>query len=178
MPKIRNSSNELFDPSAPSPNYHAPVAQIPWLQKLPRLPKAKDLLFDGGASHPFFQFVAPPTKAPPKTLFQELLGGRTEVLQQDALEHPDRYEEPIQELLHNLTVGTKKIETLSQEEQGALNRAVIDFATYKPPPAVPVPKAPYRPKPTPQLMDESFHDGKEPQVEPPGGVLTNHWWRS
>jgi hypothetical protein len=177
MPKSKINSNELFNPSSASPNYRAPIAPRLQLQNLPRLPKAKDFLGDITA-HPFFQFVAPPPKQPTKTLFQELLGGRSEVLEQDALEHPDRYDEPVQVLLQELSTGTKKTESLSPVEHELLSRATIDFATYVPPPKAQVPRVPTRPKPTPQLMDESFHDGREPQVEPPGGVMTNHWWRS
>ena len=129
----------------------------------------------GGAPHPLLQLgTAPPRPSP--SLFQGLLGGRLDVLMQDALEHPERYEDTTREALAAL--GTKKPEDLGPEEHAVLDRATLDFATYRPPAPTPAPKL-LAPKKTRLLdFDDALEDGRAPQVEEPGGALTPYWWRN
>ena len=65
-------------------------------------------------------------------LFAELLGSSAETLFGDLLDHPDKYEDGVAELVQQLISGAKKLEELSEQERDLLNRATLDFA-HNPP---------------------------------------------
>lgn len=84
--------------------------------------------------------AAPPESARREVgLFEGVLGDRAEAIYVDVLEHPEKYEEGLREVAHDLVVRNRKPR---DDERAMLDRAVLDFM------ATPRPKA-ERPKPPP-----------------------------
>jgi len=172
-----NTSGRRFDPDDPSPDYSADIAPeataLLDFQKFPSFPTVQELL-DVKNPHPLVRLVEQP-KAPSPTqgLLQELLGGRLDVLIHDACANPSRYDEDARALLDQLGNEPKRIQKLTGDEQLVLNRAVIDFAAFRPKEKR-AERPPLKPKPTTPREDS----GRDPQVEEdgPGGVSGPYWW--
>jgi hypothetical protein len=172
----------LFNPTASSPDYLAPIAPTVFDQEVtfPRFPTLQEQLahLNGTAPHPLMEVgVAPPP--PDRSLFQGLLGGRLDVLQQDVQENPDRYDEATRAVFAELSSGAKTVESLDPVARKALDRATLDFASYRPPRTA-ARSEPSKPPPAPKkprlLYDGVLEDGRAPQVEEPGGPMTAYWW--
>lgn len=171
-----NASKQPFDATASTPDYRAPIA--PALE-LPTFPTLDDILAhqEGTKAHPLVALSDMPTP-PPQSIFQGLLGGRTELLVQDALDHPERYDEPMRNALAEL--GGKKPGELTAAQLQTLNRATLDFAAYRPkarpaPAAIPQSRTP--PPKKPKLLEGgALEDGREPMVETAGGPMSAYWW--
>lgn len=178
MTKQRGSiSGKRFNPDDHSPDYSADIAPeataLLELQKFPSFPTVQELL-DVKNPHPFVQLaepLAPPS--PTRGLLQELLGGRLDVLIHDAYANPSRYDGDTRSLLDLLGNDPKYIQKMTEDEQLMLNRAVIDFAAFKPKEKTAA-KLPLKPKPTTPGEDS----GRGPQVEEdgPGGTMSPYWW--
>jgi len=175
-PKDGNSTN-FSSPTMSGLDFPTKLEPLPELT-FPKFPTVEELLqHEAGTSrHPLLQLtdVPPP---PERSLFQDLLGGRLEILTQDALDNPDRYEEGTRSLLTELMNGAKKREQLSPAEQRLLNRATIDFATYQPE----KPKAgvaPPKQKTTPKLLSLDVVMPETPKAEPvdPDMPAPAYWW--
>ena len=168
-----------FNATESEPNFLGPilpeVTQVPTpdpFLTLPKFPTVEDLL--SGKPHPLIQLseTQPPRDTP---LFQALLGGRLEVLQQDALYNPERYDEATRHLLMELSVGSKAMTTLDAGDQTTLDRATVDYAQFRPP-AGKKPKPPSAPRPKAVAVQDELGDGRAPQVETPGGTMSAYWW--
>ena len=98
------------------------------------------------------------------------------MLSQDANDHPERYDEDTRVFLAELAAGQRKF-ALTEEDRRVLDQATLDFAAYRSPkpttPPIPAPRKlpPVRPPSSMELAD-----GRAPQVETPGGVMTPYWW--
>lgn len=136
-------------------------------------------LLDIRNPHPLVRLDEPPKPKPQSWgLLQELLGGRLDVLTADALHHPERYDESTRALLSEISSNPLRAHQLNLDEQTLLNRAVIDYAAFKPrQPTPPVPKR--APPPIPKVLLEE-ESGRAPQIEEdgPGGVMSPYWWLS
>ena len=143
----------------------------------PRFPTLDQVLEhqSGQSPHPLLQLTETTPPSRPTSLFQGLLGGRLEVLVQDALDHPERYDAATREALADLGAGPR---TLSPADHRLLDSATLDYASFRPP--QPAPRATSAPKPPPRkpslLDDGDMPDGREPQVETPGGPMSAYWW--
>jgi len=98
------------------------------------------------------------------------------VLFQDLLDHPDQYEEGVDELLQLLLSGRRNLSELDRHEQDLLNRATVVFAQS----SHQVPKAL---QPSVATPSEEDYEGLEDIVEPePVGYnipqdVPEGWWR-
>lgn len=129
---------------------------------------------EGTKPHPLVERLATSPKT--TSLFDGLLGGRAEVLLQDALHDPTRYPEETRALLEMLATGGRTRESMTAEEGRLLDRAVVDFATYKP-----VMKPVDKPRKVritakkPAPMSEPV-DSRAPTMDVPGGEMPAYWW--
>jgi len=112
----------------------------------------------------------PPVRRP--GLFDSLFGGRPDALLQDALDHPQQYDERLVILARDLYEKRKKLEDCTKEERDILNLGTIDFAQFRPPPKTKAPaQAPRPPREQPELIatSESDADVLNSEVRP-------YWW--
>ena len=143
----------------------------------PSFPTIQDHLdhTSGVKAHPLMELTeAPPPKQ--QSLFQEMFGTRTDVLAQDSLEHPDRYDQETAAALAG--IAGKRFETLTPAEHRLLSSAALDYMAAPRQKAPPTPVHKKAPPPTPQKMFDggSLEDSRTPQVEGPGGALPAYWW--
>ena len=137
MNRNDNSSSTPSSSSAPldaleAPTFSASVAPVAF----PRFPTVEEILEHqaGKALHPLLQLgEAPPSR--PQSMFEGMLGSRLDVLLDDVARQPDAYDAAARGLLEELAAGTKKLADLGKEDRHALDRATVDFASYKPPPS-------------------------------------------
>lgn len=185
MKQNENKSSRPFSATESAPNYLGrivpkvsldPVAP-PEPLTFPTFPSIDELLKHeaGTQPHPLLKLTDTPPPSP-TSLFDGLLGGRPEVLLQDALANPTRYEPATREALAAL--GGKRSTELTPEDRRILNLATIDYASVRPRYAAPtkagVPRPPaQKPK---SLDQDSLGDGRAPQVETPGGTMSAYWW--
>jgi hypothetical protein len=176
MKRSGSSSRKPFNPTESAPDFLGPI--VPELAPLvfPRFPSVEDLLQHaaGTQPHPLAQLADPPPRSEPTSLFDGFLGGQLEVLTQDALAHPERYDDHTRGFLDELAAG-RKLETLSKGEKELLDRAVMDFAAFRPPKPPPAPPTQSK-KPAPPRERSEPLDERVPQVEMPGGTLPAYWW--
>ncbi len=126
----------------------------------------------------FTALATVPDKAPAegrKGLFLELVRD-PQVLLQDLLDSPAKYEEGVSTLLQDLVSGRRKIESLSREESELLDRATIDFTRT-------VQRQEVVPPPEPKASTAEFYDeeGEDPMRYPSPQVpelngLEPYWW--
>jgi hypothetical protein len=176
------SSRRPFNPTESAPDFRAPIAVLETPQPLtfPRFPSVEELLLHatGVQPHPLLKLTetAPPSE--PESLFKGFLGGRLDVLTQDAATNPDRYDEATRIFLEELAGGARKLEALTPTEAEILDRAVMDYASVRPQ-NKPV-KEKERPKEKkPALLREAgeLPDEHTSQVELPDDALdTAPWW--
>lgn len=169
-------SGKPFNPDESFPDYSAPITRVEdSLPTFPKFPTVPELL--SGNPHPLLQLAEPPKRPPSWGLLQELLGGRLDVLTHDVVFHPERYDEPTRELLTEIASDPQRSQRLTADEQQALNRAVIDYAAFKPLPKAPAQTPKRAPPPIPKVLLEE-ESGRAPQVEEdgPGGTLSSYWW--
>lgn len=145
-------------------------------ENVPKFPRLNDLV-----DPKTFELVNPPV-APtkrPTGLFADVLGGRAEVLFQDAQDHPEKYDPRLLPLLIQLLNGKKNANELTSDECSLLDRATLDFATYVPPrdeKATKVAKAPEVKTASPNPDDDDF-ELEESDVAPEGdGEPSPYWW--
>lgn len=169
-------SGKLFNPGESFPDFSAPIAPVEHSPTaFPKFPSVQELLSN---NHPLLRLAEQPKPKPPSWgLLQELLGGELSVLANDVVFHPERYDDPARALLTEIASNPSRAQNLSDTEREVLNRAVIDFAAFKPQPKVP----PVPPKRTPAsvpkvLLEEE--SGRAPQIEEdgPGGTMSPYWW--
>jgi hypothetical protein len=138
----------------------------------------EDLLLHaaGTQPHPLMRLTetAPPSE--PASLFNGFLGGRLDVLTQDATAHPERYDNRTRAFLEELAGGARKLEELSSEEKGLLDSAVMDFAAFRPPKPAPAAKPQKEKKPALLRTENELLDERAPQVDMPSGPMTAYWW--
>lgn len=179
MKKNAPVSRRPFNPAEPSPDFLGPIAPEvyaqPALEPFPKFPSVEQLLDHQNkvAPHPLLQLTetAPPTSSP--SIFQGLLGGRLEILTQDALDHPERYDDATKAALSELAAGTRKVEDAGR----LLDSATMDFAAFRAPPARPAPAAPVRLARKPALLDTEMPDSRTPPDElEPGNPMSAYWW--
>jgi hypothetical protein len=175
----------LFDATSATPDFRAPIADLaptapPAFPQFPMLEEMQRHM-RGERQHPLLQLseTAPPRE--PTSLFQGMLGGNLPVLVQDSIDHPERYDEETQLFLSELAAGTRKLEGMGPEDKAHLDRAVLDFASYKPrhrPPPAPPPQPFARARATvhENPYEPAFDDGRAPQVEAPGQTMSSYWW--
>lgn len=179
MPNDKQSSKPaiitMFAPSFPGTTpapASVPTSPALAFEPFPRFPSVDDLLRhqSGAQAHPLVRLSD--TQPPPQTsLFRGLLGGRADVILQDALVNPERYDQDTLESLRAL-IGKAQF---SEEDEQLLSRALIDFEHGR------RPKQPPRPAPTraPARKKIDFSpmaDGREPMADVPGAVQDAYWW--
>jgi hypothetical protein len=104
-------------------------------------------------------------------LFVDLLKD-PQVLLQDLLAAPHKYEEGVSPLVQDLVSGRRKTEDLSRAEMELLDRAVLDYAhPSRSKPVTPEPKKPRR-KTKPEPI--RYPKGDLPKVD----GLEPYWWLS
>lgn len=97
----------------------------------PKFPRFNDIV-----SPKTFEVASAPASARRVTgLFDGVLGGNAAALYQDAIEHPEKYDEQAVGLLTELVQGAKKRVDLEETDIRLLDRATLDFASYVKPPA-------------------------------------------
>jgi hypothetical protein len=170
-----SNSGRPFNQDDLFPDFRAPIAPEvvakPVFPKFPSFPTVAELL-DQEHPHPLARLTSELPKRPPSYgLLQELLGGRLDVLISDAQRHPERYDVDTRELLELLGSNPAAFQKMNPTEQQMLNRAVIDYAAFKPREKPPIPPKAQKAKPV--NVEEP-----EPPVEEegPGNVLSNYWW--
>lgn len=174
-----------FDAAASFPDYRAPILpaesfpSAPAPAAFPKFPTVQEMLEHehGLKTHPLLRLAETPPR--PTSLFQGLMGGRLEVLLQDAADHPERYDEVELLMLQELATGTRKLEGMTAAEREVLDRATLDYAAVRPPKDfknAPIPKPPAPKKPKLLEADQEFADGREPLVETAGSVMSPYWW--
>lgn len=122
-----------------------------------------------------------PSSSRPTGLFEELLQSRPEAIYIDTLDHPEKYEEGVGELVRDLVMRSRE---LTGKERELLNRAVIDLAAR--PKDKPAPKKKAEPKPSLERLameealdgrDISGPDEAEREATPTkGNDLPAFWW--
>lgn len=152
------------------------VKPLPTIEQMAGWPTQKPLLTEmlqQGDQHPWNQLTV---AAPPKVdngLFQSIMGGRLEVLLDDAQRNPDRYSAQELELLEQLASGQAKLQELSSGDRRVLDQAAISFTAFKPPRApAAAPKPPPKPK-VPELLQQTQEE--LPDLEH-GLDLPPYWW--
>lgn len=167
------------DPTAPRIPFPDDLGVVsppapPTFTQFPSQEQVMDHL-SGRAPHPLLQLTETTPPSSHASLFQGLLGGQRDVLVQDALDHPERYDEATREALAALGTDARE---LTPADHKLLDSATLDYAAFRPP--RPTPRAPSAPKPPPRrpklLDDGDMPDGREPQVETPGGTMSAYWW--
>lgn len=154
------------------------LEELAGVPRLPKLPTLEEMVVHerGEKLHPLMVTSSPPP--PPKSLFDSLLGGQLEALLQDARSNPQYYDREDLELLEQLAAGVKKLEALTPLESAWLDRATIQFSSFRPPR---VPKsAPRPPAPKPVAKKEQEPQGGSATMEElaalsPDG-LPPFWW--
>lgn len=182
---MKPSSSASRKPSSvtqSAPSSHAlTMPALPSLPKLmpetfPHFPTVAAILEHqaGRAVHPLVQ-LSDSMPRMTTSLFQGLLGGRVEVLVQDALDNPERYDEATRTALAELASHKG---ALTQEQQAMLDNAVLDFAAARPPARTPPVLQRQAPPPRGRrsLDDGAMGDSRVPQVETPAGPMPAYWW--
>lgn len=108
---------------------------------------------------------APPPK--PVGLFEAVLQSRPEAMYEDALEHPDKYEDGVPQLLEDLASSRR---ATTDTERELLDRAVLDFTRKLP--AVPKPPTP----PSPPNSPSNYEPGDTNVFTGPEEEPTAFWW--
>ncbi len=181
MKRSARPSTSPFDATSSAPNFLGPITPplVDQTPAFPKFPTVDQLLAhqEGTAPHPLLQLTATPPPSRPSSLFQGLLGGQLDVLVQDAADHPERYDDATRSALAALGAGNRE---LTPADHKLLDNATMDYAAFRPPKAPPrAPDAPKPPPRRPRLLDDGdMPDGREPQVETPGGVMSAYWWLS
>lgn len=125
------------------------------------------------------QVVTTPPPIQKSGLFQQLLGGQTQVLWQDLLKDPDKYEPEVQQLLQEILSGQKSLQALMPEENQLLDRATLDFAQASKTPQ-PEKDRPPRSQAGEELPDKAIMREAEegPPLPIPTGAdgLDAFWW--
>jgi len=150
------STSELFPGSSLLTN----LMPLPGLAA-PRFPSFSELV---GAT-----VSEKPTKR--SGLFLDMLGD-PQVLYQDLLEDPSKYEEGVSRLLQELISGQQQLSELNDQEMGLLDRAVLDFNQ-------PARKLEARPAPAPKPPAKAKRP--EPREKPPKAIgapsgVDPYWW--
>ena len=102
-------------------------------------------------------------------LFEALVGDPN-VMLSDYLDHPEKYEAGVYDLLLDLTGGRRRYTDLTPDEKRLLEHAVLDFnETNKKPPEPPPPPPPEEP---PKEKEIEYH---EKVVAPFRGEVP-YWW--
>lgn len=180
MKRNDSSSKAPFDPTASVPDFRAPIA--PEVYAPLEFPTVEQLLqhASGEKLHPLVQLTeTKPLNEP--TVFDGILGGNLDVLVQDAQRDPERYSPQERALLEELASEQKNVKALERSDGQMLTQAVMSFtAVRRPKPkAQPVkPPPPKVQKPVLMMSEDELRDGREPQVEMPGGAMTPYWWAS
>ena len=177
-------SGKPFDATESAPDFLAPItppelfptAPVQF-QPFPKFPTLEEMLeHQKGKPHPLLQLSEVPAPKP-SSLFEGLLGGRTEVLLQDALDHPERYDDATRAALEALAARGG---VATPEDRKLLDNATLDFAAFRPPRAAPLPVKPKPPAPKPKLLsdEDELRDGRaEPEGgEEAGSPLNGYWW--
>ena len=60
-------------------------------------------------------------------LFEGLLGGRPEILYEDLLRNPEKYDPAVEGLLTSMLMGKKRLEDLTADEATLLNSSTFEF---------------------------------------------------
>lgn len=178
MKPTDSSSRAPFNPAASAPDFLAPLVDLA-PPSFPRFPSVEEFLMHaaGTQMHPLLKLTdAAPVE--PASLFNGLLGGRLEVLTQDAAAHPDRYDEETRIFLEELDGGARKLKELSPADAEMLDRAVMDFASARPQNKPAPTKDPPKSKKPALLVEEGeLPDERAPQVElPNGNTAAAYWW--
>jgi len=122
------------------------------------------------------QLASPGTR--PTGLFEELLQSRPEAIYIDILDHPEKFEDGVKELVEELVTHRRE---LTAQERELMDRAVLDFLAK--------PKGQPAPKPMPKKVDERAEmaealdeELRAEIVEPPAAAAANNgeppafWW--
>jgi hypothetical protein len=153
---------EGLSPTSPAP---VPMSALPSIQE--------------SADHPLHSFLQLSETPPPRpiSIFQGLLGGQVDVLVQDAIDHPENYDEQVQATLAELSVSGRQP---TAADLAVLDRATLDFASGQRPGPPPMKMQASAPAKKPRLVEAaneySPQDGRAPQVEAPGGTMSAYWW--
>ena len=183
MKLSEKSSKPPFNGITSEPSYPALMESFPSAEgpvqfaAFPRFPNVQEILDHqaGVAPNQLMQLTDTPRPASSPSIFQALLGGRVEVLVQDALDNPSRYDADVRAAL--LGMVSKKPEERTPADLHALNEATLDFAAFRSPRQAPAAAPKPAPVKKPQLMEtETPYDNRAPQGEEPGGVMSSYWW--
>lgn len=113
----------------------------------------------------------------PRGLYQELLQSSPDAIYVDSLEHPEKYNDAMLELLRDLA-NTRRAPT--DPERLLLDTAVLDFAASpRPRPEAPKPITQMKPVPKAPKVEEFSEDAvssESPDVEGPLTVPRAFWW--
>jgi hypothetical protein len=106
----------------------------------------------------------------PTGLFSAMVGD-PDVLYQDLLDNPSRYEEGVSSLLLGLTSGERRISDISKQEMELLDRAVLDLGQPRRD----------KPKPKPEVAPKRMAARPTPVAQPPKVPGSNtdlppYWW--
>lgn len=106
-----------------------------------------------------------------KGLFSELIGD-PQIIFQDLLLNPNKYEEGVSELIQDLVSKRKTLERLDEREMQMLDRAVIDYNSPNRRPEQQL-RAPEKPKEKEEPDEEEIEDNKPiPLID----GLRPYWW--
>jgi hypothetical protein len=172
----------LFDAASETPDFRSPIADLtpvapPTFVPFPKFPTWQEMQ---AGTHPLLMSEQP-TRREPQSLFQGLMGGNLPALVADSVDHPERYDQETQLFLSELGAGARQLSSLTASDRAHLDRAVLDFASYKPrhvpppaPPPTPLARAGgSRPK---NPYEAGLEDDRAPQVEIPGNPMSSYWW--
>lgn len=106
------------------------------LTSLPPISAPRFLTLDEIIHPRTFEFLEPVASDPPahpQGLFDGLLQGHIEILADDVTSSPDKYNQQVLPLVHDLLQGHKALSAITDKERELLDRATLDFASYVPP---------------------------------------------
>ena len=158
MSSDRSSGKSKPSPSAEIwPSLSSYLPRIPRIEDhLPRLPNLLELV----------EQEKTPAKSRSRGLFEDLLQARPEVLMQDALEHPEAYDDDVIELLRRMVENREGVIALGDDEAEKLNLATAEFFSASPGKKKEVAKTPGRVRGIPSA----------PVVEPMDLPSNNAFW--
>lgn len=156
--------------STPSPNT-TPWSNLMRLHPLlPHKPPTLSELAQGIQNHGVETSAKP--RLEPDGLFTHLVR-EPNVMLEDLLSCPSKYEEGVLELLQRLVSGASKFSSLSMDEQDLLNRATLDLNRSAPKTAEALPQKEVEP-PNWEL-DQYQSEGDEGPPQLPDG-MEPYWW--